>query len=294
MRLVATFLVALLAAFGCQAPSKDSPATAPAGDPEVGVFSPVSPGRGMHGAFEDAFAAAVTDPQDTVIIVFNDGTDAIGPDGECHPGNAPKFVRDWAETGLAGREAVVFYLCSTIVEKPTEVLGEARAEENDRLLDGLIAHGIPPGHIFLVGHSSGASAALITAGRSPDKLNAAVVAAPGYGYAYLEAEEERTADDLAILRQVNATWRAALSGFPDMTALIYLFQGDELTPPKDAIFLGDYPGVELVFVAPPGGSDELCPDGPEPHFYWWSACFREDGKQEIEAYIAERLAQTEQ
>jgi hypothetical protein len=59
------------------------------------------------------------------------------------------------------------------------------------------------------------------------------------------------------------------------------------------MFLADLPGIELIVVGAADATDALCPGGPQAHFYWWSSCFREDGKKAIEAYIVDRLDRAE-
>jgi len=292
MRHFLLVLILAAGAAGCQAPSTPSITPPPAEGVQVGAFFKGASASGVLGPFDLAFEEAVDSAQDTVIVVFNDGTGAVGKDGACLPGNMPRFIRDWGRSGIDGHDVVVFYLCSDVVETTAEVLGQERAEEDKALLDRLIALGVPPEHIFILGHSSGASAALLAAGQAPGKFNAAVVAAPGYGYAYAEGDD-RSAAELQMLERLNETWRGALARLDRMSALVYLFEGDTYTPPDDAMFLADLPGIELIVVGAADATGALCPGGPRPHFYWWSSCFREDGKKTIEAYIVDRLQKSE-
>ena len=193
-------LIAILVAgsTGCQSTPKTANRVPTDGQMQVAAFFPGSGETGEIDLFDQAFDKAVDDPANTVFIIFNDGTDSIGENGECLPGNMPKSVRDWGTSGIGERDVVVFYLCTQVVESTFLITGQERSEENEALLDRLIEQGVPPMNIFVFGHSSGASAVLQTAGRVPEKLYAAVVAAPGYGYAYLEEDDLTAADQLFL------------------------------------------------------------------------------------------------
>ena len=284
--LVMAILVVMSA--GCQSTPRSNDDVASTGELQVAAFFPGSGDTGVLGTFDKVFRKAVDDPGNTLVAVFNDGTDSVGENGECLPGNMPKAFRDWRTSGPGEHDTVVFYLCTEIVESTFNVAGQERSKEIEALLDRLIAEGVPSTNIFVLGHSSGASAALQTAGRVPEKLNAAVVAAPGYGYAYLEEDELTDADQL-FLNNLYGKWRARLAGYGDMTALVFLYVGDVYTPPEDALFLDDYPGVETVLIDKSVETDALCADGTQAHFYWWSSCFRNDGKSTVEDYISTRF-----
>ncbi len=285
--LLLTVLFASVA--GCQTSSNVVDGPPDDNQMQVAAFFPGSGDTGVLGAFDQAFGRAVDDPANTIVAVFSDGTDSTGENGECLPGNMPKSFRDWGTSGMGERDVVVFYLCTQIVESTFNIAGQERSKEIEDLLDRLIERGVLPGNIFVLGHSSGASATLQTAGRVPEKLNAAVVAAPGYGYAYLE-EDDLTAADRLFLNDLYDKWRARLAGYDDMTALVFLFVGDAYTPPEDALFLDDYSGVELLLINKSGETGALCADGTQPHFYWWSSCFRNDAKSTVEDYISQRFA----
>jgi pimeloyl-ACP methyl ester carboxylesterase len=199
----------------------------------------------------------------------------------------PYFLNGWTRAGLGGHDVVVFYLCSQVVEKRF-VMGRQRAEENEALLDRLAALGVPAEHIFIVGHSGGASSALLTSERAPEKFNAAIVSAPGYGYAWMEAE----GDSYLWMDTEYDKWRRRLANAPDMQALVYVYDGDIISPPKDALFLRDHPGVEVVVIPPVDETGALCTDDEQPHFYWWTSCFRNQHEKTVEDYIVSRLSRS--
>ncbi len=84
-------------------------------------------------------------------------------------------------------------------------------------------------------------------------------------------------------------WRGRLAGADDMTALVYVYDGDIYAPPKDALFLRDHPKVDVIQIHAPDGANVLCKDQAQPHFYWWSACFKSEQVDVIESYIQDKL-----
>ena len=255
----------------------------------MGEFFAGSDSTDAVGPFDQGFARAVNDPRNTVVVIYNHGTDWGGKFQDCLPDTMPRFIQTWGSNGIAGHDVAVFYLCSQVVEK-RYTMGRQRAEENEALLDRLATLGVPPEHIFIFGHSGGASTALMTAERASQKFNAAIVSAPGYGFAWLDAQGE----SYPWMDVEYDKWRGRLAGAENMNALVYVFDGDIYAPPKDALFLRDHPGVEVVEIHASDDSGILCKDEPDPHFYWWSACFRNEQKDIVEHYIEERLGMTGQ
>lgn len=235
---------------------------------------------------DQGIATALADPADTIVIIYNHGTDWGGRFQDCLPSTMPSFLKRWTDRGLDGHRVVVFYLC-TQEHEDWAVMGKARSIENVAALNRLIAAGVDPRNIFLFGHSGGASTSLLVAERAPKLFNSAVVSAPGYGYAWLDAEGE----SYMWMDVEYDKWRSRLAGAEDMSALVYLFETDTWAPPADAKFLGTLPEVEVVIV-PDREPDKpgLCVDEPEPHFYWWSACFRRTELADVEAFVLDRLA----
>ena len=229
-------------------------------------------------------ATALQDPAGSIVVIYNHGTDWGGHFQDCDPETMPGFLKRWSRKGLEGRAVVVLYLCTQEVEDRF-VMGKARSQENEAVLDRLIAAGVPPRNIFLFGHSGGASTSLLTAERASAKFNSAVVSAPGYGYAWLDAEGE----SYAWMPVEYDKWRSRLEGARDMSALVYVYEGDIYAPPGDALFLANKPQVDVVTVRDAEGDGRLCADEPEPHFYWWSSCFRRSELKDVEAYVLDRL-----
>jgi len=233
---------------------------------------------------EGGMARALADPSDTLVMVFNHGTDWGGRFQDCRPGTMPDFIKRWTGHGLAGRKVVAFYLCAQVTED-WFAMGRGRARENEAVLDRLIAAGVDPRNIFVFGHSGGASASLMLAERAPKKFNSIVVSAPGYGFAWLDAEGE----NYPWMDSEYDKWRSRLSRAEDMSGLVFLYDGDIYAPPAQAQFLSAHAQVEVVNIHDDDADGQLCSDEPEAHFYWWSFCFRRDWLDHVESFVAERL-----
>lgn len=255
-------------------------------EPMGQVFAGRAGSTGAVVPLATALPAALHGDDEPIVILYNHGTDWGGQFQNCQPSTMPDFLKAWANKGLDGHRVVVVYLCTQVVED-WFAMGKARADENIDLLGRLAAGGVPPRNIFIVGHSGGASTALITAEKAPRMFNSAIVTAPGYGFAWLEQEGE----NYPWMKVEYDKWRSRLARAEDMSALVFLFEGDVYAPPADAQFLATLPEVEVVTIADsdperPG----LCVDEPEPHFYAWSACFRRNELPRVEDYILDRLA----
>ena len=234
---------------------------------------------------DEGLATAVPDPANTLVMIYDHGTDWGGHFQDCDPSTMPSFLKRWSGHGLHGHKVVVFYLCSQQVEDHF-VMGTARAQENEVALDRLLAAGVPPRNIFVFGHSGGASTALLLAVRAPQKFNSAIVSGPGYGFAWLEQQGE----SYPWMDVEYSNWRDKLAGAKDMSALVYLYDGDTYAPPSEAQFLAQNKNVEVINIHDDNGDGKLCSDEPEPHFYWWSSCFRRLQLDHVEKYVVERLA----
>lgn len=267
-------LVLLLAACASGGGSREPIGEFFAGDYSTDGVVPLSQG----------IATALPDPAAPIVMIYNHGTDWGGHFQDCDPGTMPSFLKRWSRNGLEGHGVVVFYLCTQEVEDRF-VMGKARSQENEAVLDRLLAAGVPPRNIFLFGHSGGASTSLLTGERAPGKFNSAIVSAPGYGFAWLEAEGE----SYAWMPVEYDKWRRRLDGADDLSALAFVYEGDIYAPPGDALFLGNKPGVEVVVIRDADGDGRLCSDEPEPHFYWWSSCFRRGELKDVEAFVLDRL-----
>ena len=252
----------------------------------MGAFFVGPDSTGAVAPFDQAFAQAVPDTENTIVVVYNHGTDWGGKFQDCRPGTMPGFVRDLGSSSISGYEIAVFYLCSQVNEKRGAIMGQGRSEENEALLDRLAVLGVPSEHIFVFGHSGGASTALVMAERASHKFNAAVVSAPGDGFAWYEQEGYPS----SMLSAEYDRWRGRLAGAEDMNALVFVYDGDIYAPPDEALFLRDLPEVDVIHIRANSDTGAVCDDEPEPHFYWWSSCFENEQTKTIEDYMAERIA----
>ncbi len=270
----------LVMAAGCRA-------TGSVAEPMGQVFDGSRSTTGV-AAFSADFPAALRSPGDTVVMIYNHGTDWGGRFQDCEPDTMPSFLEYWGEAGIQGHDVVVFYLCTQVVED-FAAMGSARSRENEEVLDRLLAAGVPARNIFIVGHSGGASTALLTASRAPEKSNSAIVSAPGYGFAWLEAEGEGA----NWIDVEYDKWRSLLARADDMSALVLLYEGDVWAPPGDATFLSRHPLVDLIMVHDDDRDGVLCRGLNEPHFYWWSDCFARNEMKEVESFVLDRLKSRE-
>jgi len=226
----------------------------------------------------------LVDPENTIMMVYNHGTDWGGKFQDCLPDTMPTFIKTWGYAGIDGRNVVIFYLCSQEAED-RNAMGKARSIENEAILDRLLAAGVPAQNIFVIGHSGGASTALLTAERASEKFNSVIVSAPGYGFAWLEAEGEGS----NFLDIEYSKWKTELAGVDDMSGYVLLYEGDTWAPPSDASFLSRHPQVVVETVRDADGDGFLCPGEDEPHFYWWTGCFRANYLADVEAFVIDRL-----
>lgn len=229
-------------------------------------------------------ASHVPDPASTIFMLYNHGTNWGGHFQDCEPDSMPDFLQFWAYRGIAEHNVVVFYLCTQEVEDRAAI-GKARSIENEGVLDRLLAAGIPRQNIFVVGHSGGASTALLTAERAPEKFNSAIASAPGYGFAWLEAEGEGS----NYLDIEYSKWRTELVTADDMSAFVFAYEGDLYSPPHQATFLRSLPKVEFVTIHDENGDGELCRGLDEPHFFWWTQCFVDQNLGDLETFVIDRL-----
>lgn len=276
LKYLALFVLLAGVAAGCRS-------TADVADP-MGQFFNGSRSTSSVAAFDADLVSQLHEPDYTIVMIYNHGTDWGGKFQNCEPDTMPSFLEYWGANGIGGHEVVVFYLCAQVSEGFL-AMGSARSRENEVVLDRLLSVGVPARNIFVVGHSGGASTALLTADRAPTKFNSAIVSAPGYGFAWLEAEG---AGDQWIDVEYDK-WRSALAYADDMSAFVLLYEGDIWAPPGDATFLSSHPDVEVVTIYDTNLDDELCKGLDEPHFYWWSSCFAQNEMRDLESFVLERL-----
>ena len=275
MRDVAFVALSILALTGCKT-------TADIAEPMGKFFNGALSSPGIVSMTE--FASHVPDPADAIVMVYNHGTDWGGLHQECEPDSMPGFLKRWANLGVAGRDAVVFYLCTQEYENHA-AMGKSRSIENEAVLERLAAAGVPRRNIFLIGHSGGASAVLMTGARAPGAFNSVIASGPGYGFAWLEAQGE----DSPYLDAEYSKWKTALTSPSDLSAYVLLYEGDIYSPPGDAAFLAQYEGAIVEVVRDDDGDGRLCRNDPEPHFFWWSRCFSRDYRGGLEGYVVDRL-----
>ena len=138
----------------------------------------------------------------------------------------------------------IWFLCSTATDDGAR--GSyifKRVEETDAILDELLAAGVAPKNIFLVGHSAGGWASLMAAQASGDKFNAAIVFAP----ACCGSREEIKSFPLWRKKTRPAQVRQMLSA-EELRALVFAYPDDPFNREEELQFLtAQFPAsVELI------------------------------------------------
>jgi len=259
--------------------------------------APATNPDGWHGAFltsranhvgqiedfDDDQRHAIPDSGSVTLIVYNHGTSFDGINQRCRPTAAipPTFLK----LARYSKTTVVYYLCSreTGLGARSGAKGQIwynRGIEIAHLLDRLSAYGVPRENIFLAGHSGGASAVLSAAADHPEKFNAFIVSAPGYGYAHSGYTRQHP-----LLSKRYHQWKDHITSGEKMDGIVFGYLGDQISPIADMDFLADIPGVEFIEVQP-----EFC-QPIEPHMFVGTDCFDRKYRKHIEAFIQNREGQ---
>ena len=263
-----TLAVAILVLAAC---GPVSPAQRAGIDGELTLNVPGEPGftRIRMADLGADLAKAIAKPERTVLFIYNHGTASGQIFQTCNPRARPAVTTELITNGeaLVGAQAqsfnyVLYYLCSN-VSGSTDLVRKRSREILDAS-EQFRAAGIPAGHIFLVGHSGGASAALVAAARAPDKINAVIASAPGYGYAHLGARGSA----FIQIRDIKEQWEADVTGDGAVNALVLSYAKDLFSPPEDMEFMTAIDGVERVHV----GTGQSSCRGGGPHAFFYSTC----------------------
>lgn len=228
---------------------------------------------------------AIGKPSKTLLFMFNHGTSSGQIWQTCKPRSRPAVTTQFITNGqeLVGAEVnsfeyAIYYLCSTVAG--SQDLIRQRSSEIIEAVDVFRAAGIPSKHIFLVGHSGGASSALVAAARAPEKVNAVIASAPGYGYAHLGAR----GDAYIEIQDIKERWQADTSVNGHLNAMVLAYADDRFAPPADMAFLKELDGIEFVHV--PEGKSRC--NGSAPHAFFSSTCILQRDA-ELLGYIRQRL-----
>lgn len=272
----------LTLALGLLIAACQTPATNP--DRWHGAFMTRSgPIQGRLEVFDADLKRAIPDPEATTLIVFNHGTAYDGINQKCDPvGSTPPLLQALLDHYEV---SVIYYFCSEVTSFGTRVGRSGqnwylRGQEIEQLLDKLIAYGVPPKQIFLAGHSGGASATLAVAARAPDKFNAFIASAPGYGYAHtgLSAQNPR-------LSKFYSLWKDYLTAVDRLDGMVFGYDGDTISPVAEMAFLADRPGVTFVDVPM-----SVC-SYAHPHADFYLPCFENLYYGLIKTYLRERTGE---
>ncbi|WP_020592957.1 alpha/beta hydrolase [Kiloniella laminariae] len=255
--------------------------------------------KNPHGAFaigdnfnyvqRDKFASDlgryIPNPEETVLFIYNHGTENSGIGQECYPDQIPSYARAIVRQHP---QTVLYYLCSQEIGvssggDPKQQRYFRRSTEISRILGLFRAHGVSADRTFLLGHSGGASTTLVAAADIPDAFNGFIVTAPGYGFAH--TGKSRETKELAP--HYN-TWKAAVEKARGKPGLVYAFTGDTFAPPTDLYFMTGMSNLQLIIQSPKScGISDF-------HAYPWSRCFRTEETPKIWNYIQQQLTEESQ
>jgi hypothetical protein len=265
-------LVAVLAISACAAVPPGPP-----GPPDISGFLTRTPGFApVSGRAADPRGPiTLPDPAATKVLIYSHGTTRPHRREDCRlPYNAvpPLLMRIGARPDFA-----IYYLCSQATDEGEtgSYIGKRTAEILD-LLDRMRAAGVPPGNIFLVGHSAGAWSSLMAMKAQGRAFNAAIVFAP----ACCGPRHERSI--FPVWREtIRPAQVAQMTAVARIEALVIAFPDDAFNRPRDLAFLReDHP--RSVRIAVPA-----CGDGHQSHL---GPCAEDPALETlIETYLAERL-----
>jgi pimeloyl-ACP methyl ester carboxylesterase len=155
-----------------------------------------------------------------------------------------------------------------------------RVRKIEEVVRTFLENGVPPKHIFLVGHSAGGWASLLVARRQQVPLNAVIAFAP----AFAGRKAHRPEDWQAVHEQHVAF----LSTADQLQALVFAFDKDTYNPPQDLVFLRAIPGVRFLHLSEQAIAGVQCqrPNGRRTVF---QDCFMQTQLEIILSYIEVRV-----
>ncbi|MEP7241469.1 MAG: DUF4189 domain-containing protein [Devosia sp.] len=237
--------------------------------------------------YETQPALDLDDPAHTVVLIATHGSyDEYKPD-ICHldyidvPAGLSSSIADLEGTTIDGLTVEVDGFCTphkATDETNTKV--EWRKLDLQQRVEEYIALGVPPDHLFIVGHSAGGWAALLLKMEHPEFFNAVIAAAPAFAGEAWQRSPQSAA--------VRAAYLDRMEKAPDLSALVFAFANDTFEPPEALGQLQHANGVEFHALS----ADELkqagCPEWT--HGSFTTDCFALRWEPVIAEYLAKRLA----
>ncbi|OUS18743.1 hypothetical protein A9Q97_00385 [Rhodospirillales bacterium 47_12_T64] len=242
-------------------------------------------GRQSHGGTLNQFTSDTDkvftnrDLSNTTLLIYNHGTVSSGIHQACKTDWMPGYVRllTYKDPSI-----VAYYFCSQEAggnsgDSIVNQVHYKRGVEIAKLSERFQKFGISKDNIFLMGHSGGASASLMTASRSPEEFNSYIVTAPGYGYAYLGGSRQSL-----NYSNLYENWKTVIQRGKKSKGIVYAFPGDKYSPAKDLDFMTSMKNIDYRVLSdkndPGCGLEEI-------HAYPWTDCFIKGQTQDILSYI---------
>ncbi len=235
----------------------------------------------------------IDDPERAIVIIHSHGslpTREIDPcemDRVNAPYGVPFVINDLEGAAIAGRRVVVDGFCTPtrigpmdpntglrtpkVIPRMREIAARAAA---------YVAAGVPPGQIFLSGHSAGGWASLLVERERPELIAGVIAFAPAaFGVA---------ATRPPLVEAVRRRRFAELAGAPALRALVFGFAGDSFESTDELQAFGRVPGVDFVALPADAIDGRRCSFAA--HQRLRDPCFAETQAERIRAFIADRLA----
>lgn len=263
MRTLACLLLAALLS-GCMSPRSY-------------FFPPDGAVVGDKGAF------SVTNPANSIVILYTPGSATNDTLGSCGPGMVPTVLRSLEGSTIGGKRVLIHMYCSlaTGMLVGGMSMAEARAPDLERVVASYGPQGVPPRQIFVAGHSMGGWAAVLVSARRKVEIGGIIAFAPANGV--WEKHLRRGEHWAAVERQ-----RTAVVGLDRMTGLVYAFHGDTFNAPEDLEFLGQLPGLNFVALQGSAIGDGSC-GRTFAHALASTACFDKAESERIRTFIARSM-----
>ncbi|MEM7377159.1 MAG: alpha/beta hydrolase-fold protein [Pseudomonadota bacterium] len=220
----------------------------------------------------------VDSPAEKTVIIYSHGTTRPQRTEDCGAfwnRVPPSLLSVQSETTL------LYYLCSAVTEPPGVAFAgqyvDGRLAEIERTLNDMIDAGVSPHRLFLAGHSAGGWVSLMAASAFPGKFNAAIAYAPAFAGRRSEAEAFPWWRGVVRPRQV-----ARMLSAPQLSALVFAYDGDPFNRPEDLQFLADAYPTSVTLVA--YGCANL-----NKHLVHLNDCRRAETAARTAAYLATRV-----
>jgi Serine aminopeptidase, S33 len=232
-------------------------------------------------------------PEHRVLLIYNHGSRAGYLPDHCVPNGwtTPNVVKALSGQKVGGLDIVVYGLCTNVPATtlwPLIPVGDIkvlkRVRNIERVVRTFLDSGVPPAHLFLVGHSAGGWASLLVARRQQVPMNAVIAFAPAFA-----GRKARRSAAWQALQAQHVTWLLAAA---QLHALVFAFDNDAYNPPEDLLFLQAIPGVRFLRLSEQAIAGIQC-QRPNGHSTVFRECFAQTQQEFILAYIAERVAAQE-